>query len=257
MPVIRLNIEYDGTAYCGWQNQLNGLSVQACIENAIASYTGERIPITGAGRTDAGVHAAGQVAHFCTAFPIPHDRWSHALNTKLPPDIRIKSSYAAHDGFNAQYDAVGKHYRYTFYCNEHASALYGRYSWHVKVIHHIDKMQKAVALFEGTHDFSCFMAASAQTRTVKRTIFKSILHTQDNRIYYDVWGDGFLYNQVRIMAGTLYYIGLGKMTHDDAVQLLSGGDRAQAGPTAPPHGLCLQNVYYEREAMERSWTQLT
>jgi len=243
MKTIALTVEYDGTAYSGWQRQNNGPTVQQALEEAIAHFASPA-HLIGAGRTDAGVHARGQVACFRTDSAIPGPRWALALNTRLPYDIRVAASWEAPADFHAQYHACGKHYRYSFFYRPTGSALLGRYSWHVSGPLQVQAMMEAAPYFEGTHDFSACMAAGAQTRSPVRTIYRSRITPCGDVLHFDVWGNGFLYNQVRIMAGTLYYVGLGKLQGRDIPALLQSCDRTRTGPTAPPQGLCLERVYY-------------
>ena len=244
---ICLIVSYDGTNYCGWQNQKNGLAVQQCIETALARLCGEEIRLTGAGRTDAGVHALGQAAHFDTQAHIPSDKYSYALNALLPKDIRIKRSFAVDDAFHAQYSAKHKHYRYCFFHAQHASAILGRYSMHVPDRLDVEAMRRAASLMTGTHDFSAFCAAGAQTKTFTRTVTRAEVTQQGELLVFDVEGNGFLYNMVRIMAGTLLCVGKGKLKAEDVPEIIASKDRRRAGVTAPPQGLFLMSVRYESQ----------
>lgn len=242
---IALVISYNGTAYCGWQNQKNGIAVQQKIEEALFKLTGEKISITGAGRTDAGVHAIGQIAHFDTRSNIPPEKFSYALNTHLPYDIRIKDSFLARDDFHARYDAVLKHYKYVVCNDKHASAVLCDKSLHEPRELDIAAMRKAASLMTGTHDYSAFCAAGAQTKTFTRTVYKVDISQKDNFIEFDFTGNGFLYNMVRIMVGTLLYVGMGKLSAEDIPDIIESKDRTRAGITVEPQGLYLYKVEYK------------
>ncbi len=244
MPNIKLIIEYDGTDYGGWQSQINAPTVQDALLAAIRKVTGEAVKLYGSGRTDSGVHALGQVANFQTVAAIPAERYASALNTCLPPDIRVRSSCAVPDRFHAQFSAVGKHYRYTLYNDRHGTALYRHVSWHVGWKLDRQAMEEAASCFLGTHDFSAFQNAGGVERETVKTVTRSEITCDGPFVYYDVAADGFLYNMVRIMTGTLVKIGRGKLAPDSIPAILESGDREQAGYTAPAQGLCLIEVFY-------------
>lgn len=245
MPNIKLVIEYEGTAFGGWQSQTNASTVQDALMEAIRRTTGETVKLYGSGRTDSGVHALGQVANFRTGAVIPPDRYASALNTLLPEDIRVKSSCAVQDSFHAQFSAVGKRYRYTVYNTRQGTALFRHTSWHVGQKLDVEAMQQAAACFLGTHDFSAFQSAGGVERETAKTVTLSAITQEGPFIYYDVAASGFLYNMVRIMAGTLVKVGRGKLASEDILGIIESRDREQAGHTAPPWGLCLMEVYYE------------
>jgi len=237
-----LVIEYSGREYCGFARQKNGLSVAQVLEEAWYKLTDEKIKLVCAGRTDAGVSAKDQHAHFETDTKIPVGKIAFALNSVLPDDIRVIDSFEAEDDFHARYSAKSKHYRYTILNRPHNSAIYGSTVWHVPGRLNIEAMKREIVFFEGTHDFSAFMAAGSQTKTTVRTIYRAQLTQDGDLIYLDFWGNGFLYNMVRIMAGTLVYVGQGKIKNIE--ELIKSKDRKRAGKTAPPQGLMLMKVEY-------------
>jgi len=245
---IALRLSYDGTNYAGWQRQKNAVTVQEVVEAALLKLTGEQITIAGASRTDAGVHASGQVAHFDTASSIPGDRFCLALNTFLPPDIRVMSSTQADADFHSRFNAVRKTYRYTI-CNAPvAHALYNNRAWHVRPPLDTNAMRKAAESLIGEHDFAAFRAAGGQPvrSTVRRVehVELQLPSPDENLLNLVITGSGFLYNMVRIIAGTLVYVGMGKLPPDVISQMIATKNRKLGGPTAPPQGLILCSVEY-------------
>ncbi|MGI6193278.1 MAG: tRNA pseudouridine(38-40) synthase TruA [Christensenellales bacterium] len=249
MRRIKLVIEYDGTNYAGWQRQENGVTVQQLIEENIQKVTGERVTLHGSGRTDSGVHALGQVAHFDTGARMPAEKFCYALNTGLPDDIRIIDSCEVSSDFHARFSAKRKHYRYAINNGAHASALYRNFELHVHKTLDVAAMKEAAKVLVGTHDFSAFKAVECKLNAV-RTIYRSEISTDGNRITYDIEGNGFLYNMVRIIVGTLVEIGKGKLDASDMERILLSKDRSNAGPTAPAKGLTLVSVEYPEESHE-------
>lgn len=241
---ILLTIEYDGSAYCGWQRQLNGPSVQQKVEEALFKVTGERIGIIGASRTDAGVHALGQRAHFDMESTIPADKVPFALNTRLPRDIRVTAGREVDEHFHARFDAAGKEYGYLIYNRRHPSALLRDLSAHVSVRLDESAMKRACRHLPGTHDFAAFQAAGGTAKTTIRRIDSVSVGRQGDEIRLVIYGTAFLYNMVRIIAGTLIYVGQGRLPEDVFARAIETGDRLQLGPTAPPQGLCLNRVDY-------------
>ena len=244
MRRIQLTVEYDGTNYAGWQRQSNALAVQQVIEEALARLTGERIVLHGASRTDAGVHALGQCAHFDTNSRIPGEKFSYAVNTMLPPDIRIRRSQDAPDGFHARFSARGKRYRYLFYDAPHAGAL-NRLT-HAHSIYPLDdaRMGREALALLGTHDFAAFAASGSAVRDTVRTLWRADITRNGNDVMLIVEGNGFLYNMVRIIAGTLRDIGSGKLESGALARAIDTGNRLDLGVTAPAHGLTLMDVFY-------------
>ncbi len=241
---IVLEIEYDGTDYCGWQIQPNGITVQEEIERAIEKVTGKRETVIGSGRTDSGVHAAMQVAHFDTDTTIPPEKFALALNAVLPKDIRIKCSKETDENFHARFSAKKKTYVYKMYTGEVSSPLKDRYALFIPYKINVENMQKAATLLVGTHDFKCFLAANSEVKDTIRTIYSSTVTASGNDIEYTVSGNGFLYNMVRIIAGTLLKVGEGKLKAEEIGDILTCGDRARAGITLPARGLTLLSVEY-------------
>ena len=242
---VKLIVEYDGTRYAGWQRQKNAVAVQQRLEEAIWAVTGEHQAVTGASRTDAGVHALGQCVHFDTQCGIPAEKFSFALNTRLPEDIRVVASARTADDFHARFMACGKRYRY-LYCNRpHQSAMARNFSWHVFWPLDVDKMRAAGQLLLGYRDFAAFMAAGSPVKDTRRTLTYLDVQRERDFVTLTVEGDGFLYNMVRILAGTLIYIGLGKLPSDCLRKALETGDRLDLGITAPARGLTLMEVYYD------------
>lgn len=245
MRTIKLTIEYDGTAYAGWQEQPNGIAVQQVIEEALFKLLGEEVRLRSSGRTDAGVHAQGMVASFTTARDLPLSAFVGGVNRFLPEDIAILSSVEVPDGFMAIKDARRKHYRYTIYNAPVRSPLRRLYSWHVREKLDLEAMATAARHFAGRHDFTSFRASNCATKTTVRRVDSVVVSLEGDMISIDVTGEGFLKNMVRIMAGTLVEIGRGRFTPEHVDMLLRFPDRKKAGVTAPAHGLCLIEVSYE------------
>ncbi len=244
---ILLDISYIGTRFCGWQSQINGLSVQQVLEEALKKSTGQFMRITGASRTDAGVHARCQRAHFDYAGPVPPDRFPFLLNPCLPPDVRVTGSREVPESLHARFQAAGKAYTYRIVCCPHPNALDLPFAWHLPYALEYDRMREAAALLEGTHDFRAFAASGFQSKTTVKTIYSSRITASDEHLQIRINGSGFLYNMVRIIAGTLVYIGEGRLEPDCISAALASGDRLVLGPTAPPHGLELTRVMYAPE----------
>lgn len=245
MKRIRLIIEYDGTAYVGWQTQPNGPAIQQLIEGALARVTKERCVLHASGRTDSGVHALAQVAHFDTHARMPGDKYSFALNALLPRDIRIRYAEEAPVDFHSRFDAKGKHYRYAIQLGAHARAFSRDTALHVHGPLDLAKLQSMADAVMGEHDFHAFMASGTTLRHTVRIIYRSAWSRAGDMLYYDVEGNGFLYNMVRILAGTMLDIGKGLLGEDCIKTALQSGRRADAGATAPAHGLTLMRVWYD------------
>ena len=244
MRNIRLTIEYDGKDFNGWQKQPNKLNIQGEIERAIELITGEEnIDLIASGRTDAGVHALGQVANFKTNnMSIPIEKFALAINTKLKRSVRIKKAEEVDERFHSRYTCKRKTYRYVINNNQCESAIYRNFEYHMPVKLDIKAMQKAVKYFEGEHDFKAFKASG--TSSIRKIYLAEVLQGPENRIYIELTGNGFLYNMVRIIAGTLVDVGLGKIKPEKIPEIIKGGDRKKSGKTLPPSGLFLMKVMY-------------
>lgn len=241
---IKLVIAYEGTHYHGWQTQLGKVTIQETIENAIRTITKENLSLIGSGRTDRGVHALGQVANFITETKIETDKIKLALNANLPKDIRILSSEEVLLEFNSRFDAHNKTYMYQIYNDRVNSPFYDRYSYFVPSELDFEKMELASNFLVGTHDFKGFMAAGSEVKTTVRTIYSTKLVKKDKIIRLYVNGSGFLYNMVRIIAGTLIDIGKGTKEISCIQDALGMKDRTILGHTARPEGLFLKQVDY-------------
>ena len=241
---LKLIVEYDGTDYCGWQRQINGPSVQQTLEETLCRLTGEQIAVTGSSRTDAGVHALGLCAHFDSATRIPPEKLAFALNTMLPPDIRIRESALAPEGFHARYSACGKVYRYRFFNSRHDCAIGRQYAAHVPLVLDVERMNREAQALIGTHDFEAFAASGSVVKSTVRTIYRVQVTRRGDEVELLVLGDGFLYNMVRIIAGTLMEIGTGKRETGAIARAIETGDRLALGQTAPAKGLTLMRVLY-------------
>lgn len=241
---IRLDIEYDGTGYCGWQRQDNAVSVQEKIEDAVLAVTGEKAVVQGSGRTDAGVHALGQVAHLDTDTRIPPERLAYALNFHLPPDIRVLRSGQVPDDFHARFAARNKTYRYVYRNHPQRSALLRNLCAHERGTLDLDAMRRAAAHMTGRHDFRSFCAAGEPEKNTVREVQDIRIGRSGPWVTIEVTGTGFLHNMVRIMAGTLAMVGRGEMDPEQVPAILAARDRRLAGPTAPASGLFLVKVRY-------------
>jgi tRNA pseudouridine38-40 synthase len=245
MRNIKLVIEYDGTNYHGWQVQPNGLTIQEVIEEKIQTMTRERARLTGSGRTDAGVHALGQVANFRTASTIPVEGFHRGLNSLLPPDIVIQCAEEVDFQFHAQYGAKRKTYRYVILRREFPSALFRNYSWRVPVALDIRAMEEASRLLLGKQDFTSFQGADADTEDPVREVFQTEWSKKkSDLLHFTIEADGFLKHMVRNIVGTLVDVGKGRTSPEEFRRILAARDRRQAGMTAPPQGLFLVEVKY-------------
>ena len=241
---VLLRVEYKGTDYCGWQRQKNGLSVQEVLARAVKETTGEASVMHGSGRTDAGVHAIAQAVHFDTHTSIPLDKLPIAINAHLPANIRVLSAREVAPDFNARFDAKQKTYLYKLYSAPVSSPLREGLFAFVHKRPDVDKMRKAAEYILGEHDFKVFQAAGGHVKTTVRTITALEIKENGEEITFEVTGNGFLYNMVRIMVGTLYYVGIGKIDAEEIPDIILSGKRDRAGKTMPPEGLYLKEVKY-------------
>ena len=242
---VKLTVSYDGTDYCGWQVQPNGVTVQEVLENALETVVGQRLKITGSGRTDAGVHAKGQVAHFETPFDnIPAEKFYKALNVHLPPDIKVLDSQLASDDFNARRSAKSKTYSYFCYLSNVEQPLKERFAVKLDRQPDIQKMQEVAKILVGEHDFKCMCSSGSGVKTTVRTIYSIDIEQQEDDITFSISGNGFLYNMVRIMVGILLDIGLNRLTEKDVEEMFITGKRKFSIKTLPAKALRLIKVEY-------------
>jgi tRNA pseudouridine38-40 synthase len=246
-----LKIAYDGSEYAGWQRQTNALSVQECIENALLEALGVDVRVNASGRTDAGVHAAGQVCSFTADISVPAIRMRDCLNRYLPPSIRILEGWEGADGFDVCRQAKRKTYRYRLYESAWEHPLLDHYASRVEALPSMELLQKAAKLMEGEHDFKAFCASGSSVKTTVRTVYQVELV---EKIEYGVrvvemyvTGNGFLYNMVRTMAGELVDLALGRRTEESLRKAYETGDRGLLGKTMPAKGLTMMSVEYEGE----------
>lgn len=251
MRNIRLKLAYDGTDFHGWQRQPNASTIQTLLEEAIQRLTGAPVSVTGSGRTDAGVHAAGQAAHFHTTSTIPCVNFAKALNNLLPPTVRIIALNDVEPDFHARYSARRKTYWYRILTAPVCSPLKWRFVHHYPYPLNREAMAKAAASLLGEHDFASFTTAEAlrdeDFKSAVRTIVKSrfLWSGKSSTLVYQITGTGFLRYMVRNIVGTLMEVGRGRLTTSDIPRILKARDRRLAGPTASPQGLCLMNVEYD------------
>jgi tRNA pseudouridine38-40 synthase len=245
MRRIKLTVAYDGTAYHGWQYQPGVPTIEGELNNGLSRLFHEEITVIGASRTDTGVHALANVAVFDTACGIPADKVSYALNRLLPEDIRIRHSEEVEPDFHPRKQSTRKTYEYRILNEAFAQPLERLYSHFVYVPLDVEKMQQAADCLVGEHDFQSFCAAGSSARTTVRRIYSLEVEKKDSLITIRVTGNGFLYNMVRIIAGTLIEVGKGRYSPARVEEMLAAKDRAKAGPTAPARGLILVNYIFE------------
>ena len=244
MKRVKLTVAYDGTNYCGWQVQPNGITVQEVLNQCLSEFTGENIETIGASRTDAGVHALGNVAVFDTEMRMPGDKFSFALNQSLPEDIRIQKSEEVDADFHPRYVKSQKTYEYRILNCRFPIPTERFYSHFTYIPLDVDKMKEAASYLIGEHDFKSFCGTGAQVKTTVRTVKEIQIEKSGDRITIRITGEGFLYNMVRIIAGTLMDIGGGLYPPEKMKEILEAKDRKKAGPTAPARGLTLMKIQY-------------
>jgi len=244
MRNIKLTIEYDGKDFNGWQKQPTKLNIQGEIERAIETITGEKVDLTASGRTDAGVHAIAQVANFKTNSNLSVEKFAVAINSKLKKSIRIQKAEEVEERFHSRYNCKQKTYRYIINNGEQGSAIYRNLEYFVPTKLNIEEMKKAIKFFEGEHDFKGFKASGTSSKSSVRTIYKTSIKEERDRIIIELTGNGFLYNMVRIITGTLVDVGLGKIKAEEITKIIESKDRTKAGKTLPPYGLYLIRVEY-------------
>ncbi len=241
---VKIVVTYDGSNYCGWQIQPNAVTIQEILQNALFEITGEKIKVKGSGRTDAGVHALGQVAHFDTKSTIPAKNFYRALNVRLPDDIKVLSSEQVDENFNACSSAKKKTYRFKTYVSQTILPLKDRYAVQLKRQPDLEKMKECAKILLGEHDFKCMTASGSGAKTTIRTIYSIEINQNGNGIDFTICGNGFLYNMVRIMVGTLIAVGNGKIQKQDVEQMLFTKKRSLGGKTLVAKGLTLMSVEY-------------
>lgn len=245
MKRVKLVVAYDGTNYHGWQVQDNGITIEEVLNRTISELVQEDIKVIGASRTDAGVHACGNVAVFDTESRIPGDKFSFALNQRLPEDIRIQESCEVDADFHPRYADTVKTYEYNILNRRFelpSKRLYAAFCYYPM---DIERMNQAAAYLVGEHDFKSFCSAGAQVQTTVRTIYAVNVTKEDDMVHIRITGNGFLYNMVRIIAGTLMQVGIGLMEPEQVKEILEARDRSKAGPTAVAKGLTLVEIRYE------------
>ena len=230
----------------GWQKQPDKLNIQGTIEKAIERITGEQVDLMASGRTDRGVHALGQVANFKTNSNIPIEKFAIAINSNLKKSILIKSAEEVDERFHSRLTCKKKTYRYVINNSKYGTAIYRNLETHIPIKLNIEEMQKAIKFFEGEHDFKAFKSSGTSSKSSVRTIYKAEVKQMPNdKIWIELTGNGFLYNMVRIIAGTLVEVGLGKIKANEINDIMESKRRENAGKTLPPQGLYLVNVEYE------------
>jgi len=249
MPAFKITVAYDGTDYAGWQRQTNGVSIQGLLEEALLALDGRAVTVTGAGRTDAGVHALGQVAAFAIDRDLAPDALVRAMNAHLPLAVRIVSAQHAPPAFHPRFGARTKTYRYRIWNGDVMNPFERRYAWHVPGPLDVEAMSAAARLIEGCHEFASFMAAGSDVATTEREILESTMQSavsnlQSGMVVYEVTGSGFLRHMVRTILGSLVAVGRHRRPVPWIAAAIAACDRAAAGPTAPPHGLFLVRVDY-------------
>ncbi len=240
----KILVSYDGSKYCGWQKQKDSLGIQGELEYAAKNiFNLKNIEITGSGRTDAGVHALGQVANFRTSTTIPIEKIPEVFNNNLPKDISVLEASIVEDVFHARHSAKGKTYRYQIYQSRIRSPFLKDYSYQVKFDLDLKKMKEEIKSLEGVHDFAGFMSSGSSVKSTVREIYRADIFTYDDLLVIELEGNGFLYNMVRIIVGTLVDIGRGSIK-EKLCDIIESKDRKRAGHTAPPQGLFLKKVKY-------------
>ena len=246
MPRIAFITEFDGTGFAGFQSQENARAVQDVLEKALEELYKTKIRLTGCSRTDAGVHAKSHLSHADVPFVIPEDKFPLAMNALLPDDVAVKKAFYVDDGFSARFDIKGKRYIYRIYSSPTRSPLLDRTSYYCPVMPDVAKMQEAASFFAGEHDFAAFCAAGGSQKTTVRRLFGVSVNAAGSdpcQIEIEVSGEAFLYNMVRIIAGTLLYVGQGKIDPSEVGNIIESCDRSLAGKTLPAKGLTLEEVF--------------
>ena len=247
-------LSYDGTNYGGWQIQKNAVTVQQKLSEALEETLGYKVSVTASGRTDSGVHARAQVCHFDAQTSIPVEKIADALNARLPDDISVLQTVIAPEGFDAQSSAKKKTYCYRFYLSQRRQPLNDRYSVQIKYNVDLKKLEYIAKLFEGEHDFKAYCASGSQVKTTVRKIYDIKVEKNGCNVAVLVTGNGFLYNMVRTLVGTMIYYASNRLTEEDVVRTLSECDRNSVGKTMPAKGLTLELVEYENKLFNINFT---
>jgi len=237
-------ISYDGTLFSGYQVQVEKRTVQSELEAVLTKMHKKAVKVVASGRTDAGVHAIGQVIHFDTSLDIPTDRWVQAMNAMLPKDIAVLSAEVVSETFHARFDAKGKTYKYEIDLSDIRNPLMRNYAFHYPYPVDKSRIEEAISYTLGTHDFSSFCAANTDVKDKVRTIHSIVCEQEGNLLRLTYTGNGFLYNMVRILTGTLIEIGTGRREPEEMSYIIAKRDRSAAGKTAPAQGLYLEKVFY-------------
>ena len=245
---LKLTVAYDGSGYHGFQRQLNALTVQQVLEEKLSALMGEPVAVAGAARTDAGVHAYGQVISLRTAGAIPVDRIPAATRGILPRDIAVLSAAAVPSDFHARFSATGKIYLYRILNSPHPDPIMRNYVWQVERALDDGLINQALAMLVGENHFGAFQASGSSARNPVRTLYAAQCVRQEEQLEFQFHGNGFLYHMVRNIVGTVTEVGAGKISLADFAAIFAGRDRKQAGATAPPNGLYLKEVFYEKPA---------
>ena len=245
MRNIKLIIEYDGRKFNGWQKQPNNPNIQGEIENAIFEITGEKVELIASGRTDRGVHALAQVANFkIESERLPIEKFAIALNSKLKNSIRIRSAEEVDERFHSRYSVHSKTYRYVINNSEYGTAIFREFEYNFPIKLDVQKMNRAIQYFVGEHDFKGFKASGTSSKSSVRIIYDAKVYQDGDRVNIEITGNGFLYNMVRIISGTLLDVGIGKIKPEEIPEIIESKDRTRAGKTLPAHGLYLVKVEY-------------
>ena len=250
MPRLCFITEFDGTAFAGFQSQENGRAVQDVLESALCELFKEKIRLTGCSRTDAGVHARCHLSHADVPFVIPEDKFPLAMNALLPDDVAVKRAFYAKEDFSARFSIKGKKYIYRIYVSPTRDPFLDRYAYYCPVMPDVEAMKQAAKAFAGEHDFRAFCAAGGSQKTYVRRLNEVSVRSFGEdplQIEIEVRGEAFLYNMVRIIAGTLLYVGQGKIPEDGIGEVIEKGDRSLAGKTLSAKGLTLEEVYFDEE----------
>ena len=249
MQTIFLRLKYDGSHYRGWQRQNSSPTIQGVLEKALTKLLKQEITIDGSGRTDAGVHALDQCVTFKAHLIMPVENLKFALNKILPIDIYVNEVQIVPNDFHARYSAVGKTYAYKVYTDYERNPFLDRYHFHFPHKLDSESMKSAMAHFIGTYDYSTYMASGSSTKNTTRTIYRFDLDETDESYVFTITGNGFLYNMVRIIVGTVLHVGVGKIAPDQILDIIESKDRNRAKFTPPGNGLYLKNVYYDAQTL--------